>query len=117
MTTLTPLTDAPITRRGILARATMALVAASMGSVLTERRANASPDCPQGANCSSCPPPTGCYGYDSCSCHGGGCTSGPSGGCCWAYQVGCAVYFCCDEKCADGKTGICRYLICTGCGC
>jgi hypothetical protein len=93
------------TRRSLLAKATTALVAASMGGILAQK------------SVSACAPPLGCYGLPACGCHGGGCTAEPSGGCCWSYVSGCSIFYCCDQTCHDGVRGICKYLLCTQCGC
>jgi hypothetical protein len=97
-----------LTRRGLIGRLTGAVLTASMAGVLTAKRAHA-----------DCPPPgfPDCHGLDGCWCHGGGCTPQPSGGCCWVYvdNQACQVFQCCDQTCADGVLGICRYLICNCC--
>lgn len=96
----------PLGRRGLIGRLAVATLTASMANVLAARRAQA-----------SCPPPGQCYGLDGCYCHGGGCTPGPSGGCCWAWTdtITCRSYNCCDETCQDSTTGICQYLACYCC--
>lgn len=95
-------------RRDWLGRLGVAMVGVATANVLTARQASA-----------SCLPPgyPDCHGHDGCFCHGGGCTATPSGGCCWYYtdNVACRIYRCCDETCADGVTGICRYLFCHCC--
>jgi hypothetical protein len=93
-------------RRDLLARVGAAVVGAGVLSVLRTHRASA-----------DCAPPGRCFGLPSCSCHGGGCPSSPSGGCCWTYttQDPCQTFRCCDHACADGTTGICRYLVCNCC--
>lgn len=93
-------------RRGLIARLTAVTLTVAMANVLSAKGANA-----------ACDPGAGCYGYDGCYCHGGGCTPSPSGLCCWAYvdNQACKVYYCCDETCTDQTTGICRYLVCNCC--
>jgi hypothetical protein len=102
MTTVTP---TGVSRRGFIGRTSSVLLMASMASVATAQRAKA-----------SCAPPTGCYGYDSCGCHGGGCGS-VHGACCWVYtdQGACRTWRCCDVTCADRTLGICKYLVCNCC--
>lgn len=92
-------------RRSLITRLAAATVGAAATTVLLSKRARA-----------TCDPGAGCYGYDGCYCHGGGCTASPSGACCWAYiDPACKLYWCCDETCTDGTIGICRYFICNCC--
>lgn len=95
-----------VSRRGLIGRASAVLLMASIANVAAAKQAKA-----------ACGPPTGCYGYDSCSCHGGGCGSTSHGNCCWIYtdQVACRTWRCCDVTCADGTLGICKYLVCNCC--
>jgi hypothetical protein len=97
-------TETQVSRRGFAGRISAVLLTASMASVATAKAANA-----------DCGPPTGCAGLPSCSCHGGGCGSTPHGSCCWVYTEPCRTWRCCDVRCADGTTGICKYLICNCC--
>jgi hypothetical protein len=97
-------TETQVSRRGFVGRISAVLLTASMASVATAKAANA-----------DCGPPTGCAGLPSCSCHGGGCGSTPHGSCCWVYTEPFRTWRCCDVRCADGTTGICKYLICNCC--
>ena len=101
---MTTTIKAPVSRRGFIGRVSTVLLSASVASVATAKSASA-----------ACAPPTGCFGLDSCSCHGGGCGQTQHGSCCWVYTESCRTWRCCDVRCTDGKTGICKYLVCNCC--
>ena len=100
---MTTVVQTPVSRRGFIGRISTVLLTTSIASVASAKTASA-----------DCSPPVGCYGYPSCSCHGGGCGT-QHGSCCWAYTEYCRTWRCCDVTCADGTLGICKYLVCNCC--
>ena len=95
-------------RRQFLRRVGAGVIAASAASLVKTKAAEAS----------FCAPPGMCGPITGCSCNGGGCPPGPTGGCCWTYITEtpqCRTYKCCDVYCANGVYGICRYVVCNCC--